>query len=260
MIDLKCFLAITAAVGLVSSAASAATISVNITDQANALAATDAAGVVSSTNWNNVILAGSAFSLTNLTDETGAATTAQIDSTLSGSFNSGAFANFPPVDGSVPGSNNGKLMGAYISWDTPNDGGSPPNDSGAVSVSGLAGGFLTNGYKVYIHTDADSNSRTYDWSLTYGATTLNAPTVTDDFTFNGFFNLPGFGVADANNGGENYVVFDVPTGQASFSLDVNSIPGRSALNGLQIVEIPEPASLALLGFGGLLMLRRRRVA
>ena len=117
-----------------------------------------------------------------------------------------------------------------------------------MSVSGLGSDFTGPGYDVYVYSDADNNARTY--SITLGGSTL---TIADTATFDGTFN-------EGNSGtNENYVVFRGLT-SGSFSVDMESTPGRGAVNGIQVVAIPEPTSLALFVLGSFLALaiHRRR--
>lgn len=63
--------------------------------------------------------------------------------------------------------------------------------------------------------------------------------------------------ADPANRG-NYVVFEDLTA-ASLSLSyggLNGQFGRGSIAGIQIYEVPEPGTMALLGTGGLMLLRR----
>ncbi|MEM6506446.1 MAG: PEP-CTERM sorting domain-containing protein, partial [Planctomycetota bacterium] len=71
-------------------------------------------------------------------------------------------------------------------------------------------------------------------------------------------------VADAFTEDENYHVFSavVPTaGEIVIDWEETGSGGQFAqgpFNGFQLVAVPEPSSLALLGIGGLAMLQRRR--
>ena len=60
----------------------------------------------------------------------------------------------------------------------------------------------------------------------------------------------------------NYVLYSglVPSGAGTISGTFNDAApaNNAAFNGLQIVEVPEPAALPLVGVAGLLVLRRRR--
>lgn len=74
---------------------------------------------------------------------------------------------------------------------------------------------------------------------------------------------PAFTAATATTAG-NYVEFDnisVPAGGGSITMTVSPVSGGNvdaAVNGIQLLVAPEPASLSLLGLGSLWLLGRRR--
>ena len=59
----------------------------------------------------------------------------------------------------------------------------------------------------------------------------------------------------------NYVLFHglSPDGLGAINVTMNNLsPSGASFDGFQLLELPEPASMSLLGLGGLLLLRRRR--
>ena len=206
--------------------ANGATVSVNMSNSGIAtstLAPGDVAGIVAVSNWNNVDISGTTVAPTALVDGTGAATTATFESTLTTSFNGDS--------GSGNATPDHTMMQAYISWDQVD--GSNPEDEGLLEIAGLGSDFTSPGYDVYLYADADANNRTY--SITVDGQT---GTVVDSATYSGAFTT-GTGTDD------NYLLFSGLTA-SSFTIQMDSNAGRGAINGLQIVAVPEPGSMVLL--------------
>jgi hypothetical protein len=128
-----------------------------------------------------------------------------------------------------------------LSWDSADDGDSP-DDVGNLSVTGLGAAFTDSGYDVFIYSDSDNNERTFDITVTPDGGDGTTLTVVDSATFSGDYNEGGSGTD------ENYVVFRGLTA-AGFAMDMKSTPGRGAVNAIQVVAVPEPASIVLLLFG-----------
>jgi len=138
-------------------------------------------------------------------------------------------------------------------------------DSFTVSISGLAAGE----YDLYFYTFIEENGGGIgaNSSVTLGSTTYwgEAWAPTDFAGYERSLNTTA-GTAES---GDNYVLFEGvavtgPTDVISvdFSEETAGASGFASLSGLPVALIPEPASLALVGLGSLLMLggRKRRRA
>jgi hypothetical protein len=189
-------------------------ISIDFVGQDVTMAATEVAGVVAKSNWNNASGASSSASLA-LVDETGTATTATATWAANGIW------PLPIVDQA----GNARMMKGYL--DTGN------TTTTTVSVSGLAS--TTNGYKVYVYADGNNNGATrtgvYTISGTGITTTSISLTDTANTDFNGTF-------TQANNSAGNYVVFTINapafTISATPGASTDAYP-RAPINGIQIV-------------------------
>lgn len=106
-------------------------------------------------------------------------------------------------------------------------------------------------YDVYVYIGANSNpgngGGTATLDLATGATG-EVDTTVASYTWG----WPGENFIE----GLNYVKFEGNTA-SGFTLGMSST-NWTALTGLQIVAVPEPASIGLLSFGGLVLLRRKR--
>lgn len=109
--------------------------------------------------------------------------------------------------------------------------------------------FTANGYTVVVYYGNNEFAN--------GGGTLDVNGIQQDIKANGAFSATGY-VLNTDNGatGSNYAVFTGVSGDVlTVALDSIQNDGISAI---QIIAIPEPASIALIGLGGLMMLRRRR--
>ena len=222
------------------SVASAGSIGINMGSDVMALAPADVAGVdVAQPNWNNAANANG--SLSGLVDDGGIGTAAAAAWSAYGTWNSAA-------NGTATG--DAKLMYGYTDpvWG---------DWTADVTVSGIP----YDSYDVYVYVG--SNNVGALGKVTDGTTTY--------YYENGSYNPGGdeFQAADyllttdiVDDGVSplaNYAVFGNLTGD-SVSVSVSSDGGVTGIYGVQIVEVPEPMTLILLGLGGLGLIRRSRRA
>lgn len=118
---------------------------------------------------------------------------------------------------------------------------------------------LTIGDTVYVYgsSDAGNGGRGLGWAID-GVDVTSVGSFSDPTSANGDY---FYGHASLASGTDNptYHSF-VATATTHVISDHSAANGtlRSPIAGVQVVSIPEPGSLALLGLGGLAMIRRRR--
>lgn len=190
---------------------------------------------LASTNYNNVTASSSATAIA-LNDDSGTASGATFTFSSGGNFAAG---NATPVGGDE------KLYRGYIFGDS------------SVTLSNIPYAH----YDLYIYGMNDGPNRVEKTTLgttdVFGSSPSpgNAGYIdgngTTAFTFN---RSVGTTSATATANG-NYVLFSGLTGASQTF--TGSAPGNGYLAGFQVVQIPEPSALGLVGFGFALALTRR---
>lgn len=199
------------------------------------------AGVVSAAYWNDTWVlngnaTGASVNYANLIDNTGAATTLSLTAQ---SLQNGW--NFYSIQGSHPGQDadgtyNKELLNGYN-----NKGSSESPYASIVSLSSIP----YSAYDIYVYFSADTAGRTGTaniGSTTYDFATLGAASVSG-----GNAVLTQTTDTTGANPGADYAVFSGLTG-SSDTITV-SIPNWGGIAGIQIVQTPEPGTLALFGAG-----------
>jgi len=248
--------AVVVAIGVIAASPQAqagvmGAISVNFSKSGDAnTTVTSNAGVYDADNWNNTDVAAS-ITLNDLIDDTGTATTADLSGTTGGNVADFTYS---------PSTQNSRLMKAYC--DT---------YDGAPSTFTITNIPYTH-YELYYYHKAPNtittrgikvtlNGGTAYYSHEYG-TDFPGDADADDFEE---YHNTSEATAQSSAGG-NYmhltglsgttltIKVEAPTGSPWTS------PGRAPTNGFQIVEVPEPATMALMALGGfgLLLGRKRR--
>lgn len=239
-------------------------ISVNFQDEGTAVwDASTSAGAVSAANWNHASRGGGNFnSFTypvtpdELVDNSGTDTGATLEYTSSGNTAVQEFEDHATTPADVNMLSTG--FGAY-------------NDNGSltVNVSDLTTDFTSPGYEVYVYW-AGMLTASGNGDEVRAETTLGSETYYLKFVKNASdrSNYDEFDVATATTSatatvGPNTVHFGdgAPLTADNFSFTIaqdTSFDRRVGISGMQIVAIPEPATLALLVLTGLILYGHRR--
>lgn len=238
--------AVVAWVGLAASA-SAGMIGVNIqglVPHGGALASGTSAGVVPQANWNNTGPNASDGSNISLLDDLGGTTTAKL-----------SFSSVGPwyTSSATPATGDQQLMQGLIY------GGN--TDKPTVTITNIP----YSQYDVYVYSlGAQTGTSAY---ITLGSTSyyFTSPNGAGAGYVNGVVGPFTFTQATSTTSGSptanaDYVKFSNVTG-SSFTVNSTYVSGGNgnvAINGVQLVQVPEPGTLALLAFGSLAVLHRRK--
>jgi len=199
------------------------------------------AGIVPAVYWNSTYLidGNSGAPENNLVDNTGTATTLGASFTDNSQYGYAIQFSTPAQD--ADGSYNKYMLNGYL-----NNGG-----GGDVTIS-LTGIPYTE-YEILVYLSSDTAGRTG---------TVNVGGSTYDFTTMGPAEISGANALFAQtsdttgaNPNADYAVFSGLTG--SSETITTDVPNYGGIAGFQVVETPEPSTLALVGLGDLAVLRMR---
>ena len=233
-------------VALIAGNASAAltAISLNFRNGSGSLLVTGTAGVVPQSNWNNTDGAQPGDTSANPADIVGSTIVDSTGSTVTGLDIAWA-GGTNTYSTNNTGNDDEDLMRDYV-------------DNGAsqtYTFTGLPSAYQSTGYDVYVYFGSEATGRT--GYIGDGTTTYSYTTYDQGLAFPGAYTQTtdtGSGYPDAN-----YAIFSGLTA-ASFTITRTfaTTGNGTGVHGLQVVQVPEPASAVLLLLGLPLVIGRRR--
>jgi hypothetical protein len=243
---------------LMNTSASAATIGINhqgFGGSNTALESDDLAGVLPSDHWNNIN--ASNFNFSNLVqDNDGDSSTSNFTTTTTDV--SGGTGDRNNLNGSAPSSPDEEMLEGFNQFNSSNR-----TRSGlGITVSSLESTFTDPGYDIYVYYGNTNSNRQGRVDLYLGSSTTaheSSPLfemIESTSQFSGTF-VNAEDVSSTTP--SHYVMFDVRPGDdvdiSQFKMTVTG--DFTGISGVQIVAVPEPASLALLAAGGFCLLTRQ---
>lgn len=195
-------------------------------------APSDTAGVITQANWNASTAISS--SINGAVDSSGASTGVNVSWTSDESWS----------DGPAGPTTDSKLVSGWLSMNT-------TSTVGTVNLSGIS--YAT--YDLYLYSAHDRVNLNTTFGESNGAfSDVSITEIEDDTTraANPFIYVNG------TNGSGNYVLIQGLTANALDLTFRNDADNRAGFAGIQVVEVPEPSSSALLGLGSLALIMRRK--
>ncbi len=202
------------------------------------------AGSIGSNNWNNIVaptLVWDPAAPISITDSNGANA---IDFDV---VSSTTFANFSADNGVVGAGTQTDLNKAFFGLG---------NFDSTLEFSGLDTGAT---YDIYVYFTWKYNENDVNYTITKGSGATTALTLTPNQSSSTNYN----DYIDGTDGtAGNYVVFHNISSDQFGAIDLRATSADGGFNAIQLVQIPEPSTYALL-FGamtltGALLIRRRR--
>lgn len=241
----------------IGSTAFAATINVNIYTpvESHTLASDEIAGVVPDDNWNNVEIIKSA---SDFTTGTAAISTDGDGNPLTGvTLNWRVNTDAERTNSVDTGTSDGKLMAGTSYHKSGN--GSSFSSNHYFELAGIPESITSIGYSlIWYSGDSDGTGKFLVWEYDDPATPgdASAPWGVETHSFSGDF-IQGTLSDPGDPANANYYRIDgLSTSSIRIVPDQDS-GAQIGFSGLQIIPVPEPASLALLAIGAALIARRR---